>query len=107
MSFRKSSSNRNGSKSDVLPNPKARRKCTPAPSIVGLDLLSRLIGRIDIAPPVYECHDGMDETVLTAASPALLYTARTRRCKSESLSELHSIGPWQETISWSKSTPAG
>src|SRR6266404_3923803 len=49
MSFRKSSSNRNGSKSDVLPKPKARRRCTPAPSSVGLDLISRLIGRRDIA----------------------------------------------------------
>src|SRR5882762_7311397 len=48
MSFRKSSRRRNGSKSDVLPNPNARRRCTPAPSSVGLDLMSRLTGRIDI-----------------------------------------------------------
>src|SRR4030081_211128 len=48
MSFRKSSSSRNGSKSDVFPKPKARRRCTPAPSRVGLDLTSRLTGRMDI-----------------------------------------------------------
>src|SRR5262249_14780148 len=44
ISLRKSSSNRKGSKSEVLPNPKARRNRTPAPSRVGLDLLSRLTG---------------------------------------------------------------
>src|SRR5262249_17103042 len=49
MSFRKSSRSRNGSNSDVLPNPNARRKCTPAPSSVGLDLLSRLIGLMDMS----------------------------------------------------------
>src|SRR5678809_115035 len=48
MSLRKSSRRRNGSKSDVFPNPKARFSRTPAPSSVGLDLLRRLIGRIDI-----------------------------------------------------------
>src|SRR5215470_13783841 len=48
MSLRKSSRRRNGSKSDVLPKPNARRNRTPAPSSVGLDLLSRLTGRIDI-----------------------------------------------------------
>src|SRR5215472_8068124 len=48
MSLRKSSRRRNGSKSDVLPNPNARRNRTPAPSSAGLDLLSRLTGRIDI-----------------------------------------------------------
>src|SRR5499426_3405234 len=48
MSLRKSSRSRNGSKSDVLPNPNARRSRTPAPSSAGLDLLSRLTGRIDI-----------------------------------------------------------
>src|SRR6266853_3888367 len=48
MSLRKSSRSRNGSKSDVLPKPKARRKCTPAPSRVGLDLINRLMGRSDI-----------------------------------------------------------
>src|ERR1039458_10059352 len=48
MSLRKSSSRRNGSKSDVLPNPKARRKWTPAPSKVGLDEAIRLMGRKDI-----------------------------------------------------------
>ena len=35
-------------KEEVLPKPKARRKCTPAPSNVGLDFTSRLTGRIDI-----------------------------------------------------------
>src|SRR5205823_849020 len=50
MSLRKSSSNKNGSKSDVLPNPNARRRCTPAPSMVGLDVMSRLTGRMDMAP---------------------------------------------------------
>src|SRR5580700_6564930 len=55
MSLRKSSSKRNGSKSEVLPNPNARRKCTPAPSRVGLDLISFLTGRIDI-PAVYRSY---------------------------------------------------
>src|SRR5208283_620370 len=48
MSLRKSSRSRKGSKSEVLPNPKARRKCTPAPSRVGLERTSRLMGRRDI-----------------------------------------------------------
>src|ERR1700704_3431470 len=48
MSLRKSSSRRNGSKSDVLPKPNARRKWTPAPSRVGLALISRLIGLRDM-----------------------------------------------------------
>src|ERR1700691_1200724 len=48
MSLRKSSRSRNGSKSEVLPKPKARRRCTPAPSRVGLDLMSRLTGRMDM-----------------------------------------------------------
>src|SRR5205814_800153 len=48
MSLRKSSSSRNGSNSEVLPKPNARRKCTPAPSRVGLASIIRLIGRIDI-----------------------------------------------------------
>src|SRR5882724_5830400 len=51
MSFRKSSSSKNGSKSDVFPKPKARRKCTPAPSRVGLDFASRFTGRMDMWPP--------------------------------------------------------
>ena len=36
------------SNSEVLPKPNARRKCTPAPSRVGLASIIRLIGRIDI-----------------------------------------------------------
>jgi len=40
---------------DVLPKPKARRRCTPAPSRVGLDLLSRLIGRMDIPASSTQC----------------------------------------------------
>src|ERR1039457_411412 len=48
MSLRKSSNSRNGSKSDVLPKPKARRRCTPAPSRVGLDLITRFMCRRDI-----------------------------------------------------------
>src|SRR6267142_754290 len=48
MSFRKSSNSKNGSKSDVFPKPKARRKCTPAPSRVGLDFASRFTGRMDM-----------------------------------------------------------
>src|SRR5262245_6781258 len=48
MSLRKSSRSRNGSKSDVAPKPNARRRCTPAPSSVGLALISRLIGRMDM-----------------------------------------------------------
>src|ERR1700688_2156559 len=53
MSLRKSSKSRNGSKSDVFPKPNARRKCTPAPSMVGLALMSRFTGRIDMSfePP--------------------------------------------------------
>src|SRR5215510_8174371 len=51
MSLRKSSRRRNGSKSDGLPKPKARRSRTPAPSSASLDLLSRLTGRIDIFGP--------------------------------------------------------
>src|ERR1700722_6206091 len=47
-SLRKSSSSRNGSKSLVFPKPKARRRCTPAPSMVGFDLRTRLTGRIDM-----------------------------------------------------------
>src|SRR5574337_790598 len=49
MSFRKSSRRRNGSKSEVLPKPNARRRCTPAPSRVGLALTRRLMGRMDIS----------------------------------------------------------
>src|SRR5487761_177553 len=48
MSLRKSSRRRNGSKSEVLPKPNARRRCTPAPSSAGLALTSRLTGRRDI-----------------------------------------------------------
>src|SRR5436309_6067043 len=48
MSLRKSSSRRKGSNSDGSPKPKARRRCTPAPSSVGLERTSRLTGRMDI-----------------------------------------------------------
>src|SRR5262249_25514298 len=48
MSLRKSSKRRKGSNSEVLPKPNARRRRTPAPSMVGLAWLSRLIGRSDI-----------------------------------------------------------
>src|ERR1035438_4918685 len=47
-SLRKSSSSRNGSNSVVSPKPKARRRCTPAPSIVGFDETMRLTGRMDM-----------------------------------------------------------
>src|ERR1700722_8614880 len=47
-SLRKSSNNKNGSNSVVSPKPKARRRCTPAPSSVGLDGTMRLTGRIDM-----------------------------------------------------------
>src|SRR5262249_20977572 len=50
-SLRKSSSSRNGSNSVVSPKPKARRRCTPAPSRVGLDDAMRLTGRIDMVAP--------------------------------------------------------
>ena len=33
-------------RSEVAPKPKARRRCTPAPSMVGFDLISRFTGRI-------------------------------------------------------------
>src|SRR5215831_2451356 len=49
MSLRKSSRRRNGSVSAVFPNPNARRRRTPAPSTVGLDLMSRLTGRMDMS----------------------------------------------------------
>src|ERR1700731_1303591 len=48
MSLRKSSRRRKGSKSEVLPKPNARRRCTPAPSRAGLDLMSRMTGRRDM-----------------------------------------------------------
>src|SRR4051794_19586331 len=48
LSLRKSSSSRNGSNSLVSPKPKARRRCTPAPSIVGLDWMIFLTGRMDM-----------------------------------------------------------
>src|SRR6185312_3199834 len=48
LSLRKSSSNRNGSNSCVSPKPKARRRCTPAPSIVGCDSMIFFTGRIDM-----------------------------------------------------------
>src|ERR1041385_3223733 len=48
LSLRKSSSSRNGSNSLVSPKPKARRRCTPAPSSVGLDWMIFLTGRMDI-----------------------------------------------------------
>src|SRR5262245_57749314 len=48
LSLRKSSKSRNGSKSMVLPNPNARRRWTPAPSIVGFDWLTRLMALMDI-----------------------------------------------------------
>src|ERR1700721_182101 len=59
MSLRKSSSSKNGSNSDVVPKPNARRKCTPAPSTVGLDLISRLIGRRDMTAPVSWAGDAL------------------------------------------------
>src|SRR5580698_10462093 len=48
MSLRKSSRRRKGSKSVVLPKPKARRRWTPAPSMVGLDLMTLWTGRMDM-----------------------------------------------------------
>src|SRR5579862_1279859 len=47
-SLRKSSSRRKGSKSAVLPKPKARRRCIPAPSIAGLALTRHFTARIDM-----------------------------------------------------------
>src|SRR5260370_42611863 len=47
--MRKSSSNENGLKAEVFPNPNALRKWTPAPSVVGFDLISLFTGRIDMA----------------------------------------------------------
>src|SRR6187401_780127 len=48
LSLRKSSNSRNGSNSLVSPKPKARRRRTPAPSMVGCDSTMRLTGLIDI-----------------------------------------------------------
>src|SRR5712692_4856308 len=56
MSLRKSSRRRKGSKSEVLPKPNARRRCTPAPSRVGLALMSRLTGRMDMLASVAAAH---------------------------------------------------
>src|ERR1700685_974002 len=50
-SLRKSSSSRNGSNSAVSPKPKARRRWTPAPSMVGFDETMRLTGRMDMVEP--------------------------------------------------------
>src|SRR5262249_56589792 len=47
-SLRKSSRSRNGSNSEVVPKPKARRSLTPAPSTVGCDCTMRLTGRMDM-----------------------------------------------------------
>src|SRR6516162_10765411 len=68
MSLRKSSSSRKGSKSVVFPNPKARRKCTPAPSMVGFDLINRRTGRMDMLPSRF---DGS----LPAKAPAAAFAA--------------------------------
>src|ERR1017187_3283294 len=51
MSLRKSSNKRKGSKSVVLPKPNARRRWTPAPSRVGLDLITLWTGRMDMSAP--------------------------------------------------------
>src|SRR4051812_5313958 len=48
LSLRKSSNSRNGSNSLVSPKPKARRRCTPAPSRVGLDSMIFFTGRMDM-----------------------------------------------------------
>src|SRR5258708_34804852 len=48
MSLRKSSRRRKGSKSVVLPKPNARRRWTPAPSVVGFDLMTLWTGRMDM-----------------------------------------------------------
>src|ERR1700760_2191526 len=48
LSFLKSSSSKNGSNSLVSPKPNARRRCTPAPSSVGLDWMIFLTGRMDM-----------------------------------------------------------
>src|SRR5580704_8382127 len=66
MSLRKSSSSRNGSKSEVLPKPNARRRCTPAPSSVGLDFTRRLTGRRDICDLQYPQFNACEGTVSLA-----------------------------------------
>src|SRR6185295_873951 len=48
LSLRKSSNSRNGSNSLVSPKPKARRRCTPAPSMVGFDWMIYFTGRMGI-----------------------------------------------------------
>src|SRR5438128_1769236 len=70
MSLRKSSNSKNGSKSEVLPKPKARRRCTPAPSMVGLALISFRIGRMDTLPFLSHPDPHRSETPVLIARPA-------------------------------------
>src|SRR6185369_13120426 len=48
LSLRKSSNSRKGSNSLVSTKPKARRRCTPAPSMVGFDWMIFFTGRMDM-----------------------------------------------------------
>src|SRR5260370_1108221 len=48
-SVRKPPASKNGTTSVLLPTPHPRRKCTPAPSVVGLDLINLFTGRMDMA----------------------------------------------------------
>src|SRR6266853_5788184 len=102
MSLRKSSKSRNGSKSDVLPNPNARRKCTPAPSSVGLDLIRRFTGRMDMEASskdaVYSNESGRAKSwdglpvleLFTGGVPDLSRGADRWRTARHSRSQVHS-----------------
>src|SRR6267154_2299188 len=63
MSLRKSSNNRKGSKSVRLPKPNARRRWTPAPSRVGLDLMNLWTGRMDMSAPFVRWFAGREGNV--------------------------------------------
>src|SRR5215472_6552319 len=81
MSLRKSSSRRKGSKSVVLPKPKARRRCTPAPSRVGLALTRRLMGRMDIA---FSCVQFNCDCEGKVTAERTLSTSRRKRVQLDS-----------------------
>src|SRR5579884_840084 len=78
MSLRKSSRRRNGSKSEVLPKPNARRRCTPAPSRVGLDLMSRFTGRMDIITLLLDRRTAVaDKNCLRSGNQGIYVARRT------------------------------
>src|SRR6202050_5488827 len=83
-SLRKSSSSRKGSKSDVLPKPNARRRCTPAPSRVGLAFTRRFTGRMDI-PKVYKTHDKLWKKTFRGFVQFMVGTLTSREISAETI----------------------